>query len=171
MMITRRMTMKGHLRTRVGIGVAWALVAMACGKPAPLSSPTLLPIEAGGSVASTARPDLIGSWQLVSLTESGQGPLTVAEPERFTVEFTPDGRAALRADCNRCSGHYEAKGNFLAVGVMACTRAYCASAPLDSKFVAAIGQATAWTSIEGGLDLLLLSEAGVLRLRERPSAN
>ena len=79
--------MKGHLRTRVGIGVAWALVAMACGKPAPLSSPTLLPIEAGGSVASTPRPDLIGSWQLVSLTESGQGPLTVAEPERFTVEF------------------------------------------------------------------------------------
>ena len=33
----------------------------------------------------------------------GTRPLNVAEPERFTVEFTADGRASLRADCNRCS--------------------------------------------------------------------
>ena len=48
---------------------------------------------------------------------------------------------------------------------MACTRAYCASAPLDSKFVALVGQATAWRSVDGGLELR--SEAGVLRFQEK----
>jgi len=167
--VGRRTRMKGHSRTRVGIGIICALMSAACGDPAPLTQPTSFPIEAGGSVASTPRPGPIGRWQLTSLIESGQAPLSVAEPERFTVELTAEGRASLRADCNRCSAPYEAKGNRLTVGLMACTRAYCPSAPLDSKFVSLVGQANAWRSIEGGLELR--SEAGVLRLREGTASN
>lgn len=153
---------------RVGITVAWALGVVACGGSAPLTEPTPPPFEALGSGASTPRPGLLGSWQLVSLTETGQAPVSAPEPERFTVEFTTEGRASLRADCNRCSAAYEARGSGLTVGLMACTRAYCASAPLDTKFAALVGQATTWRSEGGGLELR--SESGVLRLQPGTAA-
>ena len=84
------------------------------------------------------------------------------------MDFTADGRVSLRADCNRCSAAYEATTNSLAVGLMACTRAYCASAPLDTTFAALVGQATSWRVVDGGLELR--SEAGVLRFQERTAA-
>ena len=164
----RLMMTRAQSYARVGIAVAWALGAVACGGSVPLTQPTPPPIEAGGSGSSTPRPGLLGNWQLVSLTEAGQASVSAAEPELFTVDFTADGRASLRADCNRCSAAYEADGNGLTVGLMACTSAYCVSAPLDSQFVALVGQATAWRSVDEGLELR--SEAGVLRLREDPAA-
>jgi heat shock protein HslJ len=162
------MTMKADWYAKVGIAVALALGAVACGGSVPLAQPTPPLTDSGDSATTAARSGLLGTWQLVSLTEAGQGTLSVAEPERFTVAFTPDGRASLRADCNRCSAAYESRSNGLSVGLMACTRAYCASAPLDSSFVALVGQATAWRSVDGGLELR--SDAGVLQLREGTAA-
>ncbi len=156
--------MKTGAYARVGIAVAWALGAVACGGSVPLTGPTPPPIEAGGSGATAPSSGLLGSWQLVSLAPAGQEPLGVAEPKLFTVDFTADGRTSLRADCNRCSAAYEATSNGLAVGLMACTRAYCASAPLDTTFAALVGQATAWRTVDGGLELR--SEAGVLRFQQ-----
>jgi heat shock protein HslJ len=154
--------------TKIGIAVALTLGALACGGSVPLTQPTPAPIDALGSGTAAPRSGLLGSWQLVSLTEAGREPQSVAEPDLFTVEFTADGRASLRADCNRCSAAYDARSQRLTVGLLACTRAYCASAPLDSTFVALVGQATTWRSVDRGLELR--SEAGVLQLREGPAA-
>lgn len=160
--------MKADAYAGVGIALAWALGAVACGGSAPPTQPTLPPFDPPGSSATAPRPGLLGIWQLVSLSEAGHGALNVAQPELFMLEFNAAGRASLRADCNRCSAAYETKGGGLTVGLMACTRAYCASAPLDSKFVTLVAQATAWRSVERGLELR--SEAGVLQLREEPAA-
>ena len=87
---------------RVGIAVACALGGVACGGSASLVPQTPSAVETGGSGASKPLAGLLGNWQLVSLTEAGHRPVTLAEPELFTVEFKSDGRVALRADCNRC---------------------------------------------------------------------
>jgi heat shock protein HslJ len=148
--------------SRFGIGFAWALVTLACGGSTELTQSTP-PLETVSTVPSPSRSGLIGSWQLVSLAEAGQAPVSVPEPERFTVEFGADERASLRADCNRCSFGYTATSESLAVGLMACTVAQCGSAPLDSRFVGLVGRATTWTAAHGGLELR--SDAGLLRLR------
>jgi heat shock protein HslJ len=157
--------MKTQAFAKIGTGLALAFASVACGGssggPAASTPP---PTVAGGSgVPSQDRLGLAGSWQLVSLTETGQPPVAVAAPDRFTATFGDDGRVSLLADCNRCSGSYRATSTGLSVGLMACTLAACESAPLDTKFAGLVGQATSWTTGDGALELRC--DAGVLRLR------
>ena len=145
-------------------GLVLLLATVACGGSAQkLTAPTLPPMEGGGTLTAQGSLGLVGNWQLVSLTESGHASVDVAEPERFTAEFGPDGRVSLRADCNRCSGGYTATKGALTVGPMACTRAYCSSAPLDTTFAMLVSEAKAWTAANGGLELR--GDSGILRLR------
>jgi heat shock protein HslJ len=149
----------GKLLMAVGL----MLGAAACGGSGSLTSSTTPPAGTGEGASSQDRSELLGDWQLVTLTKSGLSAVAVAEPQRFTASFAADGRVALRADCNRCSGGYSADGGKLAVGLMACTRAYCSSAPFDTTFASLVQQATTWTATKGGLELR--SDAGVLKLR------
>jgi heat shock protein HslJ len=139
------------------------LGAAACGGSGSLTSSTTPPAGMGEGAGSQDRSGLLGDWQLVTLTESGLSAVAVAEPQRFTASFAADGRVALRADCNRCSSGYSADGGTLTVGLMACTRAYCSSAPLDTTFASLVQQATTWTASNAGLELR--SDAGTLKLR------
>ena len=146
-------------------GLVLAVATVACGGAAErLTAVALPPTENGGTATSQGRLALVGTWQLVSLTETGHASSNVGEPERFTAEFGADGRVSLRADCNRCSGGYTATGDALTVGPMACTRAYCSSAPLDTTFTMLVSGATAWTAANDSLELR--GEAGVLRFRK-----
>ena len=145
-------------------GCTLALTVAACGGSAgSLTSSTTPPLETGGGSTSQARSGLVGDWQLVTLTETGHASMAVSEPQRFTASFRSDGLVSLRADCNRCTGGYTATRGTLAVGPMACTRAYCSSAPLDTTFASLVQGATTWTATDGRLELR--SDAGVLGLR------
>jgi heat shock protein HslJ len=77
------------------------------------------------------------AWRLRSLQRpDGAGvPLPGAV---FTAEFGIDGRLAVRADCNSCGGGYTAADGGLQVSVLACTRAFCPSAPVDTEFAATL---------------------------------
>ena len=81
-----------------------------------------------------------------------------------------DGRAAVRADCNRCNGLASVSGDVVTFDpALACTRAYCAtSAPFDTAFVRLLADENR-ASIDGST-LTLRSERGTLRFR-RPSTN
>lgn len=149
----------------MGVGIVLMAVATACGGSADrLTGSPADPAQAGGSASNQAPLDLLGSWQLVSATPTGSAPIDAGEPGRFTAEFASDGRVSLRADCNRCSGGYSATASALTVGPMACTRAYCSSAPLDTTFAMLVSQATAWSAATGRLELR--GDSGVLRLRK-----
>ena len=146
-------------------GVVLMVATVACGGSAErLTGVALPPSEGGGTLTTQSRLDLVGAWQLVSVAETGNAFVTVGEPERFTAEFGADGRVSLRADCNRGSGGYTATASALTVGPMACTRAYCSSAPLDMTFTKLVSEATTWTAAKGSLKLR--SDSGVLRLRK-----
>lgn len=103
-----------------------------------------------------------GTWRLVSLHEAGE-PAADLGAATFTAEFGADARLSLTADCNRCSAVYEAGDRSLRVGVLACTRAYCAaSAPLDTTYTNLVDSARTW-SIGADGRLELTSAAGTLR--------
>ncbi|HVQ31760.1 MAG TPA: META domain-containing protein [Vicinamibacteria bacterium] len=147
-----------------GVGVALMAAVVACDGSSPLNPSVSDPFDGASAIVSPAPLALVGSWQLVSATPTGEAPVNPSEPERFTAEFAANGRVSLRADCNRCSGGYIATTGALTVSPMACTRAYCSSAPLDTTFTMLVGQSTVWTASNGSLELR--GDSGVLRLRK-----
>ena len=89
--------------------------------------------------------------------------MPVPDPDRFTIEIAPDGRLAVRADCNRCSASYSQSSGALRVGpAMACTRAFCSTtAPFDGQYTAALSDATLVRATATSLEFV--SSAGVLK--------
>lgn len=157
--------MKMRTFVRIGIGLALGLGVAACGSSTGnLTVPTPVPGTGNSGASSQDGSSLVGSWQLVSLTEAGKTSVKVSSPERFTATFGSGGEVSLLADCNRCAGSYRAQGSGLTVGPMACTRAYCQSAPLDTNYAGLVSQATTWSSTQGGLELRC--DAGVLSFRK-----
>jgi heat shock protein HslJ len=105
-----------------------------------------------------------GSWTLVA--QQPAGGVESAPPAGSTFSFEiVDGRAAVRADCNRCNGLASIDGDSVTFGpALACTRAYCTtSAPFDTVFVQLLADRNR-ASIDGST-LTLRSERGMLRFR------
>jgi heat shock protein HslJ len=104
-----------------------------------------------------------GNWTLLTLQPQGQPEAGPPVGATFLMEIS-GGRAAVTADCNRCNGPAIVGGTTLTVGpAMACTRAFCASAPLDDVFLKLLAGESA-ASIEGDV-LALRADRGILRFR------
>jgi heat shock protein HslJ len=124
------------------------------------SNPAANDPSGGGNAGSSA---LLGVWFLERLAPTGDEPVSFTRSDRFTATFEADGRLGLRADCNSCSSRYVVRAGTIEIGPVACTRAYCASAPLDTEFAGLVGAASAWTT--EGEKLTLRSRAGIAVLR------
>lgn len=84
---------------------------------------------------SSARVD--GTWNLVQVT-AGTLALTEAKSAaRFQLTLSSD-RALLKADCNTCAGDYSIADDRITLSLQACTKALCASSPLDTQVVTAV---------------------------------
>ena len=153
------------IMTRGVLAVSLMLGAAACSQDGGLVSSNPAAPNAGGSAASAAQvpTSLSGVWKLVSLQEVGQPAVSVGAPEAFTADFSNEGRLRLVADCNGCSATCAATDASLRVGPMACTRAYCATAPLDTKFAGLVAASTSWSV--SGQSLELSGASGTLRFR------
>ena len=117
-----------------------------------------------GPGGSGLTPDHIaGTWTLLTLQPPGQPETGPPAGALFTMEMT-GGRAAVRADCNQCNGSAAVGATTLTVGpALACTRAFCASAPFDDTFLRILsGESRA--SIDGDV-LALRADRGILRFR------
>ena len=102
-------------------------------------------------------------WSLLSQQAAGQTP--VAPPAGSTFRFEiADERAAITADSNRCSGAALVGAGTVTLGpALACTRAFCPSAPFDDAFVRMLAGESA-ARIDGNT-LTLQSDRGVLRFQ------
>jgi heat shock protein HslJ len=94
-----------------------------------------------------------GRWELQSI-----GSTTIPNPDNYTLHFSADGSAQVRADCNTCSGGYETNGNAIAIGPLACTRAYCGEDSFFDAYVAGLTGASAFA--RRGETLELTSSGG-----------
>jgi heat shock protein HslJ len=113
------------------------------------------------SAPSRELATLQGSWALVSLQESGSEAATVPE-QRFFADFGADKDLFIKADCNVCTAGYTAgrDGSFEIPGSIPCTLAYCASAPLDTRYLTLLQGARSWSVSDKTLELS--SAGGVL---------
>lgn len=113
----------------------------------------------------TSSSDNAGLWELQTF-ETGGNTVTVPNPERYTVEFTDEGRAAIQADCNRCTGAYEANGNSLSIGPLGCTRAFCGPVSFFDEYVAALEIASSYR--RSGDELTISYNGGTMRFEVLP---
>jgi uncharacterized protein/heat shock protein HslJ len=108
-------------------------------------------------------------WRLRAMQsmDDRQGVTRVADPQRYTLEFSPDGRAALRLDCNRATGSWKATAataaaGSLEFGALATTRALCAPGSLDQALARQLPYVRSYLLRDGKLYLSLLADGGIL---------
>ncbi len=118
--------------------------------------------SSSGASASGAAAAMTGStWQLQRATQTGADPVTVAQPDRFTLQFVDASRLSIRADCNQAAGGYTLSGATLSIGNLATTLAACASAPFDSEYLQLLGGESTATVTD--TSLVLSSSRGTLQ--------
>ncbi len=88
----------------------------------------------------TSASQLNGTWRLSQMTQGGTVHNEELTAGRFNVTFSAD-RIDAKADCNTCSGPAPLSGSTVTISALACTRAACASAPLDTRFTSVLSGA------------------------------
>lgn len=149
-----------------GCGAADDAAPASAAAPADAASNSL-PARAGG-VGS----DILvgGVWVLVTY-QAESGFEEAAPPnERYTIEFTADGRVAGQADCNRYSGVYQepAPGRLAMGPNMVATMAACPPESRSADFLRAVGAATRYELV--GAELKLFGGGDALTFAREPPA-
>lgn len=132
-------------------------------KPAPAA-------EAGQQAGKDAASELAGtSWRLVKIMGMED---SIDEPEDrtlYTLEFGADGRAAMRADCNRGTGAWtsESKGH-LQFGPIASTRAMCPPGSLSDKYLAQFEWVRSYVKENGHLFLATMADGAIIEFEPPP---
>ena len=100
--------------------------------------------------ASGPAPGVVGvTWKWEKFQGSDDKTVVVDEPEKYTIEFLPDGRVNIRADCNRGSGNYRINGSGLSIKILILTRAACPPESLSDVYIRDLNDAVSWV-LEGG---------------------
>ena len=126
--------MTNHL-TRISRRARWAglaAITLIVIGAASCSSDTL--------TSPTSASQLNGTWRLFQMTQGGAVHNEELTAGRFNVTFAAD-RLDAKADCNTCTGPATLSGSTLTVTALACTRAACASAPVDTRFTGVLNGA------------------------------
>lgn len=93
---------------------------------------------APATVIGPATP--VGMWHWEGQIVSGD-KLSVAQPDRYTLEIQPGGRALVRSDCNRGQAAYILNGRGISIKVGAMTKAACAPGSLSDRYRKALESA------------------------------
>ncbi len=142
-------TLAGIARRVYGDATAWprlytANQATIGGNPDRLRVGMVLvvpPAAAESGAAPAAAPSLVGlTWQWQRTAWGDDTVTTAQDPSHYTLTFLPDGRLAVRADCNRVVGTYAAEGSRLDLQLGASTRAFCGQASQDTDYLRMLGQ-------------------------------
>jgi heat shock protein HslJ len=102
----------------------------------------------------------VWQWQETKLADGSV--MTVASPQRYTVEFMDDGIVVGRADCNRAGGIYTAADGTLILNMGVLTRAACPPGSLSTQFVQTLNQAATYQFDGDNLLINLQDGAGVM---------
>jgi para-nitrobenzyl esterase len=88
----------------------------------------------------------------------------VATPERYTLEFQPEYRVAVRADCNRGIGPWRLDGGKVSIGPLTISKRVCGADSRGREFQAGLEATRRWYLRDGSLFLELPHARGVLRM-------
>ena len=125
-------------------GVHFARAARAQDATPPAASP----------VAGNAIPPL--RWTLQQIA-SGRKVLTPDNPADYWVQFRPDGKIAIKADCNQGSGGYLLSGSSLTIAQIATTKVPCAEGSLSDIYLGDLDHVVSFVIAGDAQDQLVLS--------------
>jgi heat shock protein HslJ len=142
-----------------------------------------LAIAATAALAACAKPDpsrpgatLAGTrWQLVTIESMNdrQTIYRVPDPQRYTLSFGRDGRAAFQLDCNQASapwtGGLGSSGD-LKFGDLTMTRAACPPPSLDRTIARGLSDVHEFMITRGQLTMSLRVEGGAYIWAPVPAA-
>jgi heat shock protein HslJ len=101
-------------------------------------------------------------WKWEQFLESNDETLTTDDPDKYTLEFTPEGTVRIKADCNSATGAYEVSGSQLTIGVQAVTMAMCPPDSLSDQYLKLLGEVVSYVLEGGKLYLSLRMDAGIM---------
>ena len=124
--------------------------------------PTVETLTPGPSApASSSASSLSQStWQWLRSEYGDDSTVEVGDPDRYTVQFGPDGRVNVQADCNRGSGSYTVNGSQLTLTGIALTRAACQPGSQDAIFLRDLAGVATFVFDGPNLVLNLKTDAG-----------
>jgi heat shock protein HslJ len=138
------------------------LLVFGCGgAPVNTRSPEALsPGTEKGPAAGPAITDM--EWKLAAVVTQGN-ERTFEKPELFTLRLSADGKASVRADCNRGLGSYTADGRRLSITILALTRAYCGPESFSDEYLRLLDQVGDYRFEGNSLVLQLSGGSGSMR--------
>ncbi len=112
-------------------------------------------------------------WELVAIQsmDDAQGTTRIAAPERISVRFAADGRAAFRLDCNRGTATWQAEpapdslSGTLQFGPVAATRAFCPPPSHEQRVVRDLPYVRSYLFKDGKLFMSLMADGGIYEWR------
>lgn len=123
--------------------------------------------EAGTPSTTSAIPHI--KWMLASI-DSADDSITPSDPALFTIQFFPDGRVGIKADCNVGGGSYVIDGENLTFEGLFTTLAFCGDESLDQQFMASLLEVKTWSiSKDPGDQLALNLDADGARMLFNPA--
>lgn len=108
-------------------------------------------------------------WELVAIQsmDDAQGTTRISHPEKFTVNFAPDGRANFRIDCNRGNASWKAtpstdsSSGSLEFGPLAATKMMCPPDSHAQKVMRDLVYVRSYLLKDGKLYLSLMADGGI----------
>lgn len=83
--------------------------------------------------------------------------------DRYTLEFMPDSKIHIRADCNRARGRYTLKGNQLIISIGPMTRAACAPDSIADRYLRNLEATESYWLQDGELSINLRDNLGTMK--------
>jgi heat shock protein HslJ len=123
-----------------------------------------------GDPSSPPAPSSIAlrTWQLVRIQMMDDAVFVPEHPSKYTLDLGSDGRASVRADCNRGSGSYKLDGRSLTFGPLATTRAMCPPDSLSDRYLAQLAHVASWLERDGRLHLATRADGAILEFQPAP---
>jgi heat shock protein HslJ len=120
----------------------------------------LLSGEEGDLKLRATLPGVTWEWREFA---GGNGEIIRPDnPNQYTIEFLPDGKLAVQADCNRAIGAYTADDPTIELQIGGLTRAMCPPGSLMDRFLRDLGDSRSFVFRQGHLYLALPIDSGIL---------
>lgn len=103
---------------------------------------------------------VVWKWQF---SKTPTEETTPDDSNKYTVEFTGDGKARIKADCNRGSATYTTDATVITISPIAMTRAYCGDTSKDTVFVSQLQKAGNYSLMDHDLWIALAEGAGQMK--------
>jgi heat shock protein HslJ len=158
-------------RFLVLFGVLFGFVSGCATRPSA-ESEAAAPPAAGGATAP-ATGSLAGTkWELVQFQsmDDAIGTIKPTDPSVYTMELMPDGQLAMRLDCNRAVGRWEAQpasqtDGHITLSAPAMTRAFCGEGSMDSRIARDLEFVVSYKLVGDTLNLALKMDSGIYTWR------